>query len=63
MITFDNVSKRYPGGHQALNQVSFELEDGEMAFLTGRSGAGTLGRTRAGGSVTDGATRSRQSAA
>lgn len=40
MITFDNVSKRYPGGHQALNQVSFELEDGEMAFLTGRSGAG-----------------------
>ena len=40
MITFDNVSKRYPGGHQALNQVSFGLEDGEMAFLTGRSGAG-----------------------
>ena len=40
MIKFDNVSKRYPGGHQALNQVSFELVDGEMAFLTGRSGAG-----------------------
>lgn len=40
MIRFDNVSKRYPGGHQALNQVSFELGDGEMAFLTGRSGAG-----------------------
>lgn len=40
MITFDNVSKRYPGGHQALNQVNFELQDGEMAFLTGRSGAG-----------------------
>lgn len=40
MITFDNVSKRYPGGHQALDQVSFELQDGEMAFLTGRSGAG-----------------------
>jgi len=40
MIKFDNVSKRYPGGHQALNQVSFELADGEMAFLTGRSGAG-----------------------
>jgi len=40
MITFDNVSKRYPGGHQALEQVSFELGDGEMAFLTGRSGAG-----------------------
>jgi len=40
MIKFDNVSKRYPGGHQALSQVSFELGDGEMAFLTGRSGAG-----------------------
>lgn len=40
MIKFDNVSKRYPGGHQALNQVDFELADGEMAFLTGRSGAG-----------------------
>jgi len=40
MITFDNVSKRYPGGHQALEQVSFELGNGEMAFLTGRSGAG-----------------------
>lgn len=40
MIKFDNVSKRYPTGHQALEQVSFELLDGEMAFLTGRSGAG-----------------------
>lgn len=40
MIKFDHVSKRYPGGHQALNQVNFELADGEMAFLTGRSGAG-----------------------
>ncbi len=40
MIKFDNVSKRYPGGHQALSQVSFELGEGEMAFLTGRSGAG-----------------------
>tara|TARA_R110002167_G_scaffold6277_1_gene28756 strand:+ start:139155 stop:139853 length:699 start_codon:yes stop_codon:yes gene_type:complete len=40
MIKFDNVSKRYPGGHQALSQVNFELVDGEMAFLTGRSGAG-----------------------
>ena len=40
MIKFDNVSKRYPGGHQALSQVNFELADGEMAFLTGRSGAG-----------------------
>ncbi|MDT8429335.1 MAG: cell division ATP-binding protein FtsE [Pseudomonadales bacterium] len=40
MIRFDQVSKRYPGGHEALKQVSFELDNGEMAFLTGRSGAG-----------------------
>ena len=40
MIQFDNVNKRYPGGHEALSGVSFHLEPGEMAFLTGHSGAG-----------------------
>ncbi len=40
MIEFDNVSKRYPDGHEALSQVSFALNAGEMAFLTGHSGAG-----------------------
>ena len=40
MIRFVNVSKRYPGGHEALNGVDFELEAGEMVFLTGHSGAG-----------------------
>lgn len=40
MIRFVDVSKRYPGGHEALNHVSFELQAGEMAFLTGHSGAG-----------------------
>lgn len=40
MIEFHNVSKRYPGGHDALNNVSFAVPDGEMAFLTGHSGAG-----------------------
>ncbi len=40
MISFQNVSKRYPGGVHALADISFELERGEMAFLTGRSGAG-----------------------
>jgi len=40
MIRFDNVSKRYPGGFEALNNVSFELETGAMAFVTGHSGAG-----------------------
>lgn len=40
MIRFDNVSMRYPGGYEALKQVSFSLAKGEMAFLTGHSGAG-----------------------
>ena len=40
MIQFDNVSKRYPGGFEALTNVSFHLGAGAMAFLTGHSGAG-----------------------
>ena len=40
MITFNQVSKRYPGGYEALSGVNFSLEQGEMAFLTGHSGAG-----------------------
>ena len=40
MIRFDSVSKRYPGYGDALSEVSFELAEGEMAFLTGHSGAG-----------------------
>ncbi len=40
MIKFDQVTKRYPGGFEALSQVNFSLSKGEMAFLTGHSGAG-----------------------
>ena len=40
MICFDNVSKRYSEGYDALLGVSFELQSGELAFLTGHSGAG-----------------------
>ena len=40
MIRFNQVCKRYPGGHDALNGVSFTLGAGEFAFLTGHSGAG-----------------------
>ena len=40
MITFEHVSKRYPGGSIALQDVSFHLDPGEMVFLTGHSGAG-----------------------
>lgn len=40
MIEFDQVSKRYPGGHEALKQLSFQMPAGDMRFLTGHSGAG-----------------------
>lgn len=40
MIRFDGVSKRYPGGHEALSNLSFHLPPGGFAFLTGHSGAG-----------------------
>jgi cell division transport system ATP-binding protein len=40
MIEFNAVAKRYPGGHQALHDVSFGVGDGELLYLTGHSGAG-----------------------
>jgi len=40
MIRFDQVSKAYSGSQPALQKVSFHLRQGEMAFLTGHSGAG-----------------------
>ncbi len=40
MIEFVQVSKRYPGGFEALIEVNFSLQPAEMVFLTGHSGAG-----------------------
>jgi cell division transport system ATP-binding protein len=40
MIRFDNISKRYPGGFEALSRVTFHLPRGRLAYLTGHSGAG-----------------------
>jgi cell division transport system ATP-binding protein len=40
VIKFDEVTKRYHGGFEALKNVSFEIAQGEMAFITGHSGAG-----------------------
>ena len=40
VLRFDNVSKQYPGGQQALSDVAFQVDAGEMLFVTGHSGAG-----------------------
>lgn len=40
MIRFESVSKTYPGGFQALKNVSFEIGKGELIFIAGHSGAG-----------------------
>src|SRR5687768_18220150 len=40
MISLSHVSKRYPGGHEALRDIGFTIETGELVFVTGRSGAG-----------------------
>ncbi|MEC7605873.1 MAG: ATP-binding cassette domain-containing protein [Pseudomonadota bacterium] len=40
MIKFENVSMRYGPGLEALSKVSFEINRGELVFLTGHLGAG-----------------------
>lgn len=39
MVQFDNVTKKF-GSVLALNNVSFDVADGEFIFVTGPSGAG-----------------------
>ena len=39
-IVLSGVSKRYPGGHDALANITLTVETGELVFITGHSGAG-----------------------
>ena len=38
MIKFEQVSKRYPGGYEALSHVNFSLQKGEMALMAEKFG-------------------------
>jgi cell division transport system ATP-binding protein len=40
MIRLEDVTKRFPGGQEAISGLSFAVEKGEMVFVTGHSGAG-----------------------
>ena len=40
MIRLEDVSKRFPGGQEALRGLSLTVDSGEMVFVTGHSGAG-----------------------
>ena len=40
MIDFENVTKAYPNGTLALDNVTLHVDDGEFVFIVGHSGAG-----------------------
>jgi cell division transport system ATP-binding protein len=40
IIALSQVSKRYPGGGEALRGIDLSIDPGEMVFITGHSGAG-----------------------
>jgi cell division transport system ATP-binding protein len=40
MIEASNLTKRYPGGFEAVKDASFAIDAGQMVLITGHSGAG-----------------------
>ena len=39
-LKVERLTKRYPGGYEAVKDVSFEIAAGQMMFISGHSGAG-----------------------
>lgn len=46
MIEFKNVTKRYPEGKVALDNLNLRIDDGEFVFIMGDSGAGKTTMTK-----------------
>ncbi len=52
LLEVKNITKTYPNGNQALQDISFSLEKGEFVSIIGPSGAGkstilrTINRSR-----------------
>lgn len=46
MIEFKNVTKRYPEGKVALDNLNLKINDGEFVFIMGDSGAGKTTMTK-----------------
>lgn len=46
MIEFKNVTKRYPEGKVALDNLNLKIDDGEFVFIMGDSGAGKTTMTK-----------------
>lgn len=40
MIKYENVSLTYPGSGKAIDNINFEIEDGELFVIVGPSGSG-----------------------
>ncbi|MGE9289422.1 MAG: ATP-binding cassette domain-containing protein, partial [Puniceicoccales bacterium] len=40
ILQLDSVSVTYPGGYQAVNEISFSLSHGERIGIVGESGSG-----------------------
>lgn len=40
MLKFENVAKKFPSSFSALEEISFEIKNGDFVFIIGPSGAG-----------------------